>query len=486
MKSDLSKPFLEQLELRLALASTQMFEPHLIDLTSRDSFGGQARSAYAADIDGDGDLDVFSASRTQGMVAWHENIDGRGTFSRQRHIISAAGNEADFVLAADVDGDNAPDLVYASSREGKIAWHENTGAGAFGEAILISTFERSLVSLEIADVNNDGDPDVLYAASGDNTIAWHENMAGIFGERRVVTDHAIGAVSVSSVDLDHDGDLDILSASAGDDVIAWYENLDGMGEFGDRKLISTPDPERFHANFVSAADLDGDGDLDVLSNAYGRNGSTVSWHENLDGQGSFGERQPIMTGLFRHLRPRIDSVYAADLDQDGDLDVVSADEFNHVTYWTENLDGAGTFAAQRLIAPFSELTGGSFQIVDIDDDGDLDILAASDHEGIIAWHENRLIGDSNDDGVFNTSDLVLIFQAGEYLDAIPGNSTFDEGDWNLDGDFGPDDLILAFQAGTYLSQPRPSLANIAAALDHIHSEREQGHRVRGAFLWLQQ
>jgi hypothetical protein len=64
---------------------------------------------------------------------------------------------------------------------------------------------------------------------------------------------------------------------------------------------------------------------------------------------------------------------------------------------------------------------------------------------------NRIIGDSNDDGIFNSSDLIVVFQAGEYEDEIPDNSTFNEGDWNGDGDFDSGDLVAAFQAGTYVS-----------------------------------
>jgi hypothetical protein len=62
-----------------------------------------------------------------------------------------------------------------------------------------------------------------------------------------------------------------------------------------------------------------------------------------------------------------------------------------------------------------------------------------------------LAGDANHDGVFNSSDLTLVLQAGEYEDNLPGNSTFEEGDWNGDGDFTSADLILAIQAGTYVA-----------------------------------
>ncbi|MCA9172043.1 MAG: lamin tail domain-containing protein, partial [Planctomycetales bacterium] len=59
----------------------------------------------------------------------------------------------------------------------------------------------------------------------------------------------------------------------------------------------------------------------------------------------------------------------------------------------------------------------------------------------------RIPGDVNGDGQFNSSDLVLLFQIGEYEDSIARNSIYSEGDWNGDGDFDTADLVLAFQLG---------------------------------------
>ena len=60
-------------------------------------------------------------------------------------------------------------------------------------------------------------------------------------------------------------------------------------------------------------------------------------------------------------------------------------------------------------------------------------------------------GDANLDLRFDSSDLVRVFQAGEYEDATPGNSTWEEGDWNADGEFNTADLVLAFQDGGYVA-----------------------------------
>ena len=60
-------------------------------------------------------------------------------------------------------------------------------------------------------------------------------------------------------------------------------------------------------------------------------------------------------------------------------------------------------------------------------------------------------GDVNGDGVFDSSDLVAVFTAGEYEDDVPGNSTFEEGDWDGDGDFTSSDLVFVFKAGNYVN-----------------------------------
>ena len=62
---------------------------------------------------------------------------------------------------------------------------------------------------------------------------------------------------------------------------------------------------------------------------------------------------------------------------------------------------------------------------------------------------DALPGDANHDGVFNSTDMVLVMQSGEYEDEILGNSTFEEGDWNGDGDFTASDWVFAFQWGRY-------------------------------------
>jgi hypothetical protein len=85
-------------------------------------------------------------------------------------------------------------------------------------------------------------------------------------------------------------------------------------------------------------------------------------------------------------------------------------------------------------------------VFDVNQDG---AVTTSDYDFLIRDVLGTTRGDANLDGVFNSRDLVLIFQAGQYEDAAIGNSGWATGDWNCDGDFTTADLVAAFQAGGY-------------------------------------
>ena len=75
-----------------------------------------------------------------------------------------------------------------------------------------------------------------------------------------------------------------------------------------------------------------------------------------------------------------------------------------------------------------------------------------DEDDVVALVEGRMgksVGDANLDGLFDSQDLVLIFQAGEYEDSVTNNSSWREGDWNCDGEFDSGDIVFAFRRGHY-------------------------------------
>ncbi len=83
---------------------------------------------------------------------------------------------------------------------------------------------------------------------------------------------------------------------------------------------------------------------------------------------------------------------------------------------------------------------------DLDQDGQ---VSSADRAYWVHDLSNTYFGDSDLDGEFNSSDLILVFTANEYEDNITLNSTWTEGDWNGDGDFDSGDLITAFKDGGY-------------------------------------
>ena len=356
---------------------TGTFGPQRVITTEADD----ARSVFAADLDGDGDIDVLSASRNDNKIAWYENTDGDGSFGPQR-VITTNAADAFSVFATDLDGDGDADVLSASPDDDKIAWYENTdGEGTFGPQLVITTDVVAPLSVFAADIDNDGDMDVLSASAGDNMIAWYANTDGTggFGPQQVITTSAVVAFCVFATDLDGDGDQDVLSASRWDNKIAWYENQNGVGTFGPQNLASLIGAVT--AESVATADLDDDGDLDVLSASWGDD--KIAWYENLDGAGTFG-RQNVIT----QTADGAQSVVAADLDDDGDLDIVSASTEDDKIAWYENTDGTGTFGPQRVITTDADHALSVFS-TDMDGDGDVDLVSASGNfDGKVAWYEN--------------------------------------------------------------------------------------------------
>ncbi len=305
------------------LGMGQFGEPQIIT-TNAD----HALSVYASDLDGDGDMDILSASYLDNKIAWYEN-DGTGNTGPQQ-VITTQADGANSVYAIDLDGDGDMDVLSASSGDDKIAWYENDGLGNFGPQQLITTNANFAQSVYATDLDGDGDMDVLSASYMDNKIAWYENDGlGNFGDQQIITTLANGSYSVYASDLDGDGDIDVLSV--GGNIIAWYEN-DGVGNFGNQQIITSFVIE---AKSIYTSDVDSDGDLDVLSASSYDN--KIAWYEN-DGNGNFGSQQIITTSAIGAM-----SVFATDLDGDGDMDVLSVSSTVNDSQiaWYENLSNQG-------------------------------------------------------------------------------------------------------------------------------------------------
>ncbi len=357
-------------------ASTPSFTEHVIS-TSAD----QAVSVFATDVDGDGDMDVLSASANDDKVAWYEN-DGGSPPSFTERVISTTADGAWCVFAADVDSDGDMDVLSALYYGNKIAWYESDGGSppSFTERV-ISTSAGGAYSVLAADVDSDGDTDVLSASISDDKIAWYENDGGSppsFTER-VISTAADGATSVFAADVDGDGDMDVLSGSLDDDKVAWYENDGGSPPSFTERVISTAGNGTFS---VFAADVDGDGDVDVLSASYFDN--EIAWYENAGTSPPSFTRRLISANALQAF-----CVFAADVDGEGDLDILSASFFDDKIAWYENktIHRSAAFPAQAVISTSADMTYSAVS-ADVDGDGDTDVLSACDGNDKIAWYEN--------------------------------------------------------------------------------------------------
>ena len=294
---------------------------------------------HAADLDGDGDLDVLAALNESSMygaytkIVWYENAGGGEFLAKPRIGVPISSLPVLGVHAADLDGDGDADVLGSGHHE--IWWSENEGGGDFRDAPRVfGTDSDRYVSVRAADLDGDGDPDVL-AAFAKGKVVWHTNYGGVFSAQRVIASDGGGSPTVDAVDLDGDGDADVLAASV--TGIAWYEN---DGAFSGPRMITAADAmiswpkdrigrPSIRSSSIGAVDLDGDGDTDVLAATE----SGVVLYGNR--AGGFSAPQALTAGANPVL-----SVQAADLDGDGDADVLSA-PMSEKTVWYENLSDHG-------------------------------------------------------------------------------------------------------------------------------------------------
>ena len=335
----------------------------------------------ACDIDGDGDIDILSASFFDNKIAWYEN-DGTGTFGIQ-NTISVDITQATSAYGCDLDGDNDLDIIATSSYDSTIVWFENiNGLGSFGPKVDIAKLSGGPSMAYPSDIDGDGDTDVIVTQRWEDKIVWFENTDGngTFGAEQIITTTAKGPNSIYPSDLDGDGDQDILASWNKNVNVVWYENTDGLGTFSNAQMITT---NLYFPSSVFAADIDGDNDLDVLSAS--ENDSLIAWYENTDGNGSFGPLQVITNRT-----PSAKSVYGADLDNDGDVDVISAHNIplaGDKVCWYENTDGKGSFGNQKLISDQCDMLKLAIA-EDIDGDGINDVISASASDDKIAWYKS--------------------------------------------------------------------------------------------------
>jgi hypothetical protein len=232
---------------------------------------------HAADMDGDGLVDVLSASASGSRVSWYKNNGGSPPSWTEQFI--ALRDSARAVVAADLDGDGRMDAVSASANDFRITWHRNGGGVPIvWTATDLSTSARGVTSLATCDIDRDGRLDVVSAVHGLKLVTWHRNPAsgGVWANFSVATS-STDMSGVACADVDGDGRPDAVSASWGENTVAWHRNVLSVGSTLSWETQSISN-NAAGATAVACADVDGDGRVDVLSASQSDN--RVTWYRN--------------------------------------------------------------------------------------------------------------------------------------------------------------------------------------------------------------
>ena len=353
------------------LSSQTSFSAQLV----KQNFTGPA-GLFAGDIDADGDTDLLAASGEYGVFLC-ENRD-LGAEWVITPIDTYLGSSLT-VWMDDLDGDGDQDIVSGGWDSNQVVWYENlSDQGLWKKSVIKSNYARPH-EVRTADVDGDGHPDILVAGATANQVSVFFNSQGDASKwtEQTVAQNFMGSRSVDAADLDHDGDLDLVGASLNGNEITLWRNDGGTPINWSTVAISN---QFTGSHRVQLVDMDGDGWIDILGTAYSI--STIRWWKNPgnisgDWQG-YNVDDELMGAVIGT---------ACDFDQDGDMDVVGTGQPGNVVTYYERLSTGQNVWKKKVI---DDQFGGAWPLCigDFNGDQNPDFVVGGNSANKIVWYQN--------------------------------------------------------------------------------------------------
>ncbi|MEX2261076.1 MAG: FG-GAP-like repeat-containing protein [Bryobacteraceae bacterium] len=302
--------------------------------------GVHAIHSEVMDVDGDGRMDYIGARYTPGLIFWLQQPKDalRETWTYRAVDDFAAGgvNGIHGLMKGDVDGDGKPDLIGNSAQPKgnfpeSLAWFKvppNPLAAPRWERYIFANRDAPGLShyLGFGDVNGDGRPDLASAAKvpeGGNWFAWWEaparnQLKTAAWRKHVIAENQEGATNILMADVNGDHRTDFVATRGHGRGVVWYE----APEWTPHEI----NPALTYPHSLATGDIDGDGDVDLATCAYGD--FIAAWFEN-DGKGNFKTHHIYEDQAAYDVR-------LVDMDGDGDLDLLVAGQESQNVVWYEN------------------------------------------------------------------------------------------------------------------------------------------------------
>lgn len=376
----------------LMSAATQMLHSHLgFSPPASYASGEGVLSIAVGDVDGDGDLDLVTANYTARNLAVLRN-HGNGTFADA--VLYDAGGLPRAVALADVDGDGDADILVG---DGGVSVLLNQGGGTFAASAAVAGLSGPADCLALTNLSGPEKRDLAVSgfaalsgvfgqivATGVNTGGGGYHQAARFAVGGTVESgsESRGAQLLAAGDFNGDGigDAAVAGFAAGEVLIVLHQS-DGTA------LATTTYPLGATPQSLAAADLDGDGDVDLaVVTRYDivSNGSGLSILRN-QGGGAFAVED----------RPRLgrsgSAVTAADLSGRGGEDLIIA---SNDLRWGKNSvgilrnHGDATFGRERWIT-IGDQPSYAVAAADFDGDGDIDLVVSNSPNIVILLNKSH-------------------------------------------------------------------------------------------------